>query len=45
MIAIVAPAGFDRFIRAAGLTAITVQTPPPVDDDEKKRLAYGAKIG
>lgn len=42
MIAVLTPSGFDRFIAEVGQPAITGQSPPPVDDDEKRRLAEAA---
>jgi mannose-6-phosphate isomerase-like protein (cupin superfamily) len=46
MIAIVAPAGFDRFIRNAGQPAIAGQYPPPVNSEEMHRLiAAAAEFG
>ncbi len=38
MIAVVAPAGFDRFIAEAGVPAEPDQVAPQVNDEEKKRL-------
>jgi quercetin dioxygenase-like cupin family protein len=38
MLAVVAPAGFDRFIRNAGQPARKGESAPPVDDAEKLRL-------
>ncbi len=38
MIAVVAPAGFDRFIAEAGVPARPGEPAPPVNDAEKKRL-------
>lgn len=46
MIAVVAPAGFDRFIAEAGVPARPGESAPPVNDDEKKRLiATAPKYG
>ena len=42
MIAIVAPAGFDRFIKKAGQPAISRQYPPPINSEEKHRLITAA---
>jgi quercetin dioxygenase-like cupin family protein len=42
MIAIVTPAGFDRFIRNAGQPAIAGRSSPPVDAEEKRRLIEAA---
>jgi hypothetical protein len=42
MIAIVAPAGFDRFIRNAGQPPIAGQYPPPVNSEEMHRLIDAA---
>ncbi len=42
MIAVLAPAGFERFIFEVGQTPITGQSPPPIDDAEKKRLMEAA---
>jgi mannose-6-phosphate isomerase-like protein (cupin superfamily) len=42
MIAIVAPAGFDRFIHKAGQRAIPGRDAPPVNSEEKHRLIVAA---
>jgi len=42
MIAIVAPAGFDRFIKMAGQPAIAGQHPPAINSEEKHRLIAAA---
>jgi hypothetical protein len=42
MIAIVAPAGFDRFIQKAGQPAIAGQYAPPINSEEKHRLIAAA---
>ncbi len=38
MIAVLTPAGFERFIFEVGQTPIAGQSPPPIDDVAKKRL-------
>lgn len=42
MIAVVTPAGFDRFIAEVGQSPVAGQSPPPVGDAEKKRLKEAA---
>jgi quercetin dioxygenase-like cupin family protein len=42
MIAIVAPAGFDRFIQKAGQPAIAGQDGPPINSEEMQRLVAAA---
>lgn len=42
MIAVIAPAGFERFIAEAGRPAVAGESPPPIDDAEKSRLIEAA---
>jgi quercetin dioxygenase-like cupin family protein len=42
MIAIVSPAGFDRFIKNAGQPAVAGQYPPPIGSEEMHRLMAAA---